>query len=73
MKNAVKYWKDFLLYFTTLETYCDIPKLCPTPRGFQNYILKIVFLPPTLKDTTGILAVKSGLTLLNSSVFNVKV
>ena len=20
MKNAVKYWKDFLLYFTTLET-----------------------------------------------------
>ena len=46
-------------------------KLCP--RGFQKYILKIVFLPPTSKDTTGILAVKSGLTLLNSSVFNVKV
>ena len=22
MKNAVKYWKGFLLYFTTLETYC---------------------------------------------------
>jgi hypothetical protein len=23
MKNAVKYWKDFLLYFTTLKTYCE--------------------------------------------------
>ena len=24
MKNAVKYWKDFLLYFTILETYCAL-------------------------------------------------
>ena len=23
MKNVVKCWKDFLSYFTTLETYCD--------------------------------------------------
>ena len=22
MKNIVKWWKDFLLHFTTLETYC---------------------------------------------------
>ena len=22
LKNAVKYWKDFLLYFPTLDTYC---------------------------------------------------
>ena len=22
-RHAVKYWKDFLLYFTTLETNCD--------------------------------------------------
>ena len=25
MKNVVKYWKNFLSYFTTLETYRDIP------------------------------------------------
>ena len=25
VKNAIKYWKDFFLYFTTLETYC-VPK-----------------------------------------------
>ena len=24
MKNAAKYWKDFLLYFTTLETHCTV-------------------------------------------------
>ena len=29
MKNAVKYWKDFLLYFTTLETYCVLGKEVP--------------------------------------------
>ena len=27
MKNVVKYWKDFLLYFTTLETY-HVPWKC---------------------------------------------
>ena len=25
MKNVVKCWKDFVSYFTTLETYCDFP------------------------------------------------
>ena len=24
-KKVVKWWKDFLLHFTTLETYRDIP------------------------------------------------
>ena len=24
MKNVVKWWKDFLLYFTTLETYREV-------------------------------------------------
>ena len=24
MKNVVKWGKDFLLYFTTLETYCEV-------------------------------------------------
>ena len=27
MKNVVKWWKDFLSYFTTLETYRDIMSL----------------------------------------------
>ena len=31
MKNVVKWWKDFLLYFTTLETY----------RDNDNYMLRI--------------------------------
>ena len=28
MKNVVKWWKDFLLYFTTLETYREKQQDC---------------------------------------------
>ena len=24
MKNVVKYWIDFMLYLTALETYCEL-------------------------------------------------
>ena len=28
MKNVVKWWKDFVLYFTTLETYRALLQIC---------------------------------------------
>ena len=36
MKNVVKWWKDFLSYFTTLETYRVQPK-CEGTEGFKSY------------------------------------
>ena len=45
MKNVVKFWKDFLSYFTTLETYrvlCDFfSKMNPFSK-WQLFPLKMV-------------------------------
>jgi hypothetical protein len=46
MKNSVKYWKYFLLYFTTLETYCEVSKIfipdrhdyCDRSLCLQNFL-----------------------------------
>ena len=38
MTNAVKYWKDFLLYFTTLETYCDMTMRMLPQKGVQSIV-----------------------------------
>ena len=42
LKNAVKYWKDFLLYFTALETYCDL-SLIHTKKYLQPLQLDCTF------------------------------
>ena len=43
LKNAVKFWKAFLLYFTTLETYCEglgVDSMVLFLKHFYEYLLK---------------------------------
>ena len=50
MKNTVKYWKDFLLYFTTLKTYCELSKISKINLQFichENTIMYLSSYPGT--------------------------
>ena len=43
MKNLVKWWKDFLLYFTTLKTYCGMWCFIDGSLTYRSFWLLVVF------------------------------
>ena len=54
MKNVVKCWKDFLSYFTTLETYREL-LLCPpnpTPSKFRRHCYRETFQAVKVDNST---------------------